>query len=146
MFSQISLKCYDGGKSPPEGRHFYHSVVIGAFQGAQGYCYRKRPPLFERCLFLPPTMNHAFQYHPPFSTSRCRPHQQKIMVRKNITEEDRSMGNKIESIETMSVIHGERKKVCFWWHWYRGQRMEEMMRSSRDAGPMFLRHWFPFHC
>ncbi|XP_019395899.1 PREDICTED: vascular endothelial growth factor receptor kdr-like isoform X1 [Crocodylus porosus] len=42
---------------------------------------------------------------------QCRPHQQRVVVRENITEEDGSMGNKIKSIETMSVIHGERKKI-----------------------------------
>lgn len=57
------------------------------------------------------------------------------------------IGNKIKSIENMTMKHGDKRKVCVWWkaeHWCHGIAVgftEGMLHSHRALSP-----WFPSCC
>lgn len=63
-------------------------------------------------LFNDASMNYlqrVLDHNLCFSTSRCKPEGQKIVVQENMF-----VGNKIRSIENITVKHGDKRKVCVW--------------------------------
>lgn len=96
-------------------------------------------------------MSWVLEHHLCFSTSRCNPDGQKIVVHENML-----IGNKIRSIENITMKHGDKRKVCVWWkseQWCHGIAVgftEGMLRSHRALSPQFpsycgLLACFKFH-
>lgn len=81
------------------------------------------------------------EHHFCFSTSRCNPKGQKIVVQENMF-----IGNKIKSIENITMKHGDKRKVCVWWNlsvisWNSRELYGGMLQSHRAFCP-----WFPSCC
>lgn len=87
-------------------------------------------------------MSRVLEHRLCFSTSRCNPVGQKVVVQENMV-----IGNKIRSIENITVKHGDKRKVCVWWkseQWRHGIAVGFMEGTLCSHGALSLQ--FPSCC